>query len=146
MCGCFPVGHVVKHVDRQHDVKGAVAYRQRGDIGVEQRRVSGRPQHPHRQIAPGRLHWPPGQRAHVVTVAAAGIQYPQPRREPGRIQNPGHDVEVRMLMLPQALAGAQVPVIGILAGPAISVPQPHNARSRTPPATIWAGLAGHGYR
>src|ERR1017187_4524561 len=84
------------------------------DISIEQRRVNGRPQHPHRPITPGRVHWPLSQRAQVLTVATASIQHPQPRREPGQIQNPGHDVKVRILVPPQALAGTQVPVIGIL--------------------------------
>jgi len=79
MDGCAAVGHVIEHVDRQHDVKRPVPEGQRGDIRIEQRPVSCRPEHPYRQIAPGRLHRLPGQRAQVLAVAAAGIQDPQPR-------------------------------------------------------------------
>jgi hypothetical protein len=35
--GRFLVGPVIEHVDRQHNVEHAIAYRQRGDISVEER-------------------------------------------------------------------------------------------------------------
>lgn len=76
--------------------------------------MSCRPEHPHRQIAPGRLHRLPGQRAQVLAVAAAGIQDPQPRAEPGQAQDPARDAGERGLILPKPLPGTEVAVIGIL--------------------------------
>ena len=56
-----------------------------------------------------------GRATSVLTVAAASVKHPQPRREAGQVQHPGHDVEVRVLTPPQALAGTQVPVVAVLA-------------------------------
>jgi hypothetical protein len=103
-------------VDGQRDIDGAVAQRQRGDIGVEQRRVRCRPEHPHRQVAADGHGLPVPQRAQVRAVAAASIQHPQPGRQPGQVHDPSDDVEIRVLMPPEPLASAQVPVIGVLGG------------------------------
>ena len=112
--GGFPVRHVVKHVDGQHDVDGAVAHRQRGDVGVEQGRVRGSPEHPGGQIAADGPDLAVPQPAQVLAVTAACVQDPQPRRHADQVQNPRRGVERRGLVLPEALAGTQVPVIEVL--------------------------------
>jgi hypothetical protein len=78
--GRFAVGHEIQQVICQHDINGTVAHRQRGDDGVEQRRVRCRLEHAHRLVAPDGPDLPVPQPAQVSAVATARVQDPQPRR------------------------------------------------------------------
>jgi len=70
--------------NRQDDVKHAVAHRQRGNISTEQRRWAADRSIPIDRSHPARPHLPPGHRAQVETVPAAGIQNPHPGASPAR--------------------------------------------------------------
>jgi hypothetical protein len=112
-CGAT-VGHEVQQVRREHRVKGAIADRQCCHVGSDQRRVCDPAQHAERQVTPHGVQPPLAQRSQVDAVAAAGIEHPHPRRQPGQVHHPAGDVEGRDLAPPQALPGTQVTVVGVL--------------------------------
>ena len=80
--GCFPVGSVVEHVQRQHDVKRAVLTGNAATSALSSagQAVRSIPSTDHtRPRAPARR-----ASTQVLTVAAAGIQHPRPGESPAR--------------------------------------------------------------
>ena len=75
-------------------------------------------EHPEREVAAGGADPAPAKLAEVHPVAASDVEYAtiEAVSEPGQSEHPSRDVERRLLVLPQALPGPEIRIVGVLRG------------------------------